>query len=193
MKRYFSLQLTIAIAFCAAAGLRTYGAAQAPVDSSVQSSPVKAPASAPAVDASVESSPVTGGPATKVPAHIAAGTPLALRLLQSCNSATLKNGDTLAAVLSAPVKLSGGGSLPSGTKVGLSVETTVPAGKMESAGEFTLQVVRVGTIAVETETQDFKGKPGHKDLPDSAPAKGTEATLAAGSTLTFHVRPKPTM
>jgi hypothetical protein len=168
-------------------------AAQRPVDSSVQASPIKPPAPAPVVDSSVEASPVVVGPKTTPPPHIAAGTAIALRLERAANSAQMKNGDTLAAVLTAAVPVSGGKSLPVGTKVGLSVVETIPAGKLQSAGEFTLQVVSVGAVAVATEPQEFEGKPGHKDLPDSAPAKGTEATLAAGAKLTFHVQPPPKM
>jgi hypothetical protein len=168
-------------------------AAQRPVDSSVQASPIKPPAPAPAVDDSVQASPVTGGPKTTPGPTIAAGTAVRLRLERAANSAQMKNGDTLAAVLTGPVKVSGGKVLPAGTRVSLSVIATIPAGKLQSAGEFTLQVVQVGRVTVATEPQEFEGKPGHKDLPDSAPDKGTEATLPAGATLTFHVQAMPKM
>jgi hypothetical protein len=168
-------------------------AAQQPVDSSVQASPIKAPAPAPAIDSSVQASPVTVGPNTVPPPHIAAGTAIRLRLERAANSAQMKNGDTLPAVLTAPVQVRGGKSLLAGTKVAVSVEETIPAGKIQSAGEFTLQVVKVGTVTVVTEPQEFEGRPGHKDLPDSAPDKGTEATLPAGATLTFHVQATPKM
>jgi hypothetical protein len=168
-------------------------AAQRPVDSSVQASPIKPPAPAPAVDSSVQASPVTSGPRTTPAPHIAAGTAIRLRLERAANSAQMKNGDKLAAVLTAPVQVRGGKTLQAGTRVGLSVVETIPAGKLQSAGEFTLQVVSVGAVTVATDTQAFEGKPGHKDLPDSAPAKGTEATLPAGATLTFHVQAAPKM
>jgi hypothetical protein len=168
-------------------------AAQRPVDTSVQASPIKPPATAPAVDSSVEASPVTIGPKTTPGPHIPAGTAIPLRLERAANSAQMKNGDTLAAVLTAAVPVSGGKSLPVGTKVDVSVVATIPAGKLQSAGEFTLQVVKVGTLTVATDPEEFEGKPGHKDLPDSAPDKGTEATLPAGAVLTFHVQAIPKM
>jgi hypothetical protein len=186
-------ELTIAAGIIALCPFGGHAAAQQPVDSSVQSSPLKPPPPAPAVDTSVEASPVTGGPSTEAGAHIATGATVALRLTEAANSASLKNGDTLAASLTAAVRLSNGRSLPAGTKVSLNVVETVPAGKMASGGDLVLQVVRVGSVSVVTETQEFEGKPGHKDLPDSAPDKGTEAELHAGATLTFHVQPGPKM
>jgi len=182
------------IAATAMAGLLAGGAAaQQPVDSSVQASPIKPPTPAPAVDSSVLASPVTVGPKTTPGPYIAAGTAIRLRLERAANSAQMKNGDTLAAVLTSPVQVRNGKTLPAGTKVAVSVEETIPAGKLQSAGEFTLQVVKVGTVTVATEPQEFEGKPGHKDLPDSAPDKGTEATLPVGATLTFHVQTMPKM
>jgi hypothetical protein len=68
---------------------------------------------------------------------------------------------------------------------------TLPAGRIYAAGEFSLQVERVGSIPVYTNTLTYRGQPGHKDLPDSAPAVGTDAGLAAGAALVFHVLPPP--
>jgi hypothetical protein len=167
--------------------------AQQSTDSSAQSSPLKPPPPAPIVDDSAQASPITGGPATHGAAHIAAHTAIAVRLTQAASSATLKNGETLSAVLTAPVKLTNGSSLTAGTKVSLTVVVTVPAGKMDSAGDFTLQVDKVGAVSVTTDIQEFHGKPGHKDLPDSTPTKGTEAELHVGSMLTFHVQAEPAM
>ena len=112
---------------------------------------------------------------------------LPVTLTQAIDSGRLKNGQHVQATLSAAV-----GRLPAGTPAVLSVIATVPAGVIAAAGEFSLQLVSVGRVAVYTETQTFRGLPGHKDLPDSAPAVGTDAGLAAGAPLTFHVQPPPT-
>jgi hypothetical protein len=177
-------------------------AAQQPTDTSVQSSPVAAPPKVPAVDSSVQASPVPGPAVKAVTTYVAPGTAIPVRLTEAIESGTLKNGTVVHATLAVPVKLSaaaqaagtgsGSPSLPAGSAVELSVIETVPADKIDSAGEMSLQLVRVGTMSVFTDTQTFNGKPGHKELPDSSPAKGTEATLAAGATLTFHVQPPPT-
>ena len=62
---------------------------------------------------------------------------------------------------------------------------------MDSAGELSLQIVRVGNVPTLSEAIEIHGHEGHKDLPDSAPAKGTEATAAAGTTLHTTVAPVP--
>ncbi len=166
--------------------------AQRPTDASVQASPVAPPPKAPVVDGSVEASPMPGGTKTATKGSIAPGTALPIRLSAEVDSGKLKNGATLQATLTAPVK-AGTTTVPAGAKVEVSVVEAVPADKISSAGEMSLQVMSVGGISVYADTQTFKGKEGHKDVADSAPTKGTDAELAAGATLTFHVLPPPTM
>jgi hypothetical protein len=122
---------------------------------------------------------------------IAPHTALRLRLTNPIDSGRLKNGQTVHATLAAPVSLSPRGTLPAGTPVNLTVVETLPAGRIYAVGEFSLQMLRAGSVPVFTDTLTFRGKPGHKDLPDSAPAVGTDAGLAAGAALTFHVQPPP--
>jgi hypothetical protein len=116
---------------------------------------------------------------------------VAVKLAAGVDSGSLKNGQTVAGTLTAAVPVVGGAALTAGTPVQLTVVETLPAGKIASAGEMSLQVLRVGSIGVFTDTQTFRGKPGHKDVADSAPQRGTDAALAAGATLTFHVPPPP--
>lgn len=82
-------------------------------------------------------------------------------------------------------------TLPAGTPVMLTVIESVPVGRLGAAGELSLQVLRVGSLAVFTDTQTFHGKPGHQDLPDSAPQLGTEASFAAGAQLSFTIQKPP--
>ena len=114
-----------------------------------------------------------------------------LKLGRSIDSGHLKNGDTVAATLAKPVALSPKGTLDAGTPAELTVVETLPAGRIYASGEFSLQLERVGSVTVYTDTLTYRGKPGHKDLPDSAPAVGTDAALAAGAELVFHVLPPP--
>ncbi len=166
--------------------------AQKPTDASVQASPTTAPPKAPVVDGSVEASPIPGESKTGMKGTIAPGTALPIRLSAEVDSGKVKNGATLQAMLTAPVK-AGSTTVPAGAKVEISVVGAVPADKLSSAGEMSLQVMSVGGMSVYADTQTFKGKEGHKDVADSAPSKGTDADLAAGATLTFHVLPPPTM
>jgi hypothetical protein len=154
-------------------------------DSSAQASPIKDAPKVPAVDASAEASPIPATPLDCRPV-IAAKTAIPLTLDEAIDSGRVKNGQTVLGALSAPV-----GKLPAGTAVALTVVATVPAGKVNAVGEFSLQVVRVGKSEVYTDTQTFRGKPGHKDVADAAPAIGTDAGLPKGAPLTFHVLPQP--
>jgi hypothetical protein len=175
---------------------------QKPTDTSVQSSPTTPPPKAAVVDGAVEASPAPE-PKRTVVGSIAPGTALPITLSEAVDSGKLKNGSTLEATLTSavPVKLSGtqcegtcsGITVPAGAKVTVSVVGAVPADKISSAGEMSLQVMKVGEFSVYCDTQTFKGKEGHKDVADSAPDKGTDAMLAAGAALTFHVLPAPTM
>jgi hypothetical protein len=159
-------------------------------DSSAQASPLKSPPSTPVNDSSSQASPVTPvrlGSGVSIAPHTA----LRLRLTHAIDSGRLKNGQTVHATLAAPISLSPHGTLRAGTPVDLTVIETLPAGRIYAAGELSLQVLRVGSVPIYTDTLTFRGKPGHKDLPDSAPAVGTDAGLAAGAELTFHVQPPP--
>jgi hypothetical protein len=158
-------------------------------DSSAQSSPIQATPRAPVTDSSAEASPIRSNNGSG--ASVAPHTEIALKLSRSIDSGHLKNGDTVAATLARPVALTPTGSLSAGTAAELTVVETLPAGRISAAGEFSLQLEKVGSIAVYTDTLTYRGKVGHKDLPDSAPAVGTDARLAAGAELVFHVLPAP--
>jgi hypothetical protein len=146
------------------------------------------PANPPATDAATESSPMGSLPhGVSLPANAEVD----VRLHKAIDSAHVRNGDMLDATLAVPVRTTSGHTLPVGTRVGVTVLAVAPAGKIASRGEITIQVVRVGPAATLTDALTFRGELGYKDLPDSAPAKGTEVTLAANTTLRFHVAPLP--
>jgi len=159
-----------------------------PTDTSVQSSPLKPAPKAPVVDDSMQSSPIPEPKSSNVflPPHTAV--PIALN--EAIDSGKLKNGQTVHAKLTAAVTAHGK-SFSAGTPVELTVVGTVPAGKLNAEGEFSLQVESVGGVHAYTDTQTFRGKPGHRDVADAAPTIGTDAGLASGATLTFHVLPPP--
>jgi hypothetical protein len=159
-------------------------------DSAAQSSPVQATPRAPVTDSAGQASPIpsNNGQSVSIPPH----TEVDLKLGRSIDSGHLKNGDMVAATLTRPVALSPKGTLDAGTPAVLTVVETLPAGRIYASGEFSLQLERVGSVPVYTDTLTYRGKPGHKDLPDSAPAVGTDAGLAAGAELIFHVLPPPT-
>ncbi len=159
-------------------------------DSAAQASPLTAVPHAPVDDASSQASPITQLRAKG--ATILPSTAIAIALGQDIDSGKLKQGQDVQAELTAPVAVQGSATLPVGTPVVLTVIETVPAGRIMAQGEFSLQVIRVGSVGVYTNTLVFDGKPGHQDLPDSAPALGTDAGLASGAPLTFQVQPSPT-
>lgn len=179
-----------ATALLAAAGLLSSiprATAQAPaVDSSAQSSPIGASAKTPATDSSAQSSPPIGPVSAHADSSIAPGTAVSLKLVNAIDSGRLKNGQTVPAALTAPLHTTTGTTLPPGTPIDIAVIATVPAGKLIAVGEFSLQAVRVGNVSLYTETQTYRGKPGHRDVPDAVPATGTDAGLPAGASLTFH-------
>ena len=164
------------------------GTTTAPIVDSAPAGPVGPAPAAPVSDAAAEASPTSGIPkAVYIPAHAE----LVVRLHQPVDSGHVRNGDMLEATLAAPVKASNGRVLPAGTRVGVTVLAVAAAGKFQSQGEMTLQVTQVGPVGVLTDAQTFFGQEGHKDLPDSAPAKGTEAALDGATTLRFHVPAVP--
>lgn len=179
-----------------AAALFVLGAARAQktqeppaTDSAAQASPVRSAPRAPATDSAAQASPVPSGNSHGV--FIPPNTAIDVKLARTIDSGRLKNGDTVQASLAKPVALSPKGTLVAGTPVELTVVETLAAGRLYAAGEFSLQAQRVGSVGVSTDTLTYRGQPGHKDLPDSAPAVGTNAGLAAGAVLTFHVLPPP--
>ena len=154
-------------------------------DSAAQSSPTGPVLNTPATDASAEASPIDPTHAAKG-RGIAPHTALHVVLTDGIDSGNLKNGQAVHG------KLQNGGSAgKSGTPVLLTVVGTVPAGKLNAVGEISQEVVRVGGIAVETNILTYRGQPGHRDLPDSAPMIGTNAGLPAGTAMTFVVQPQP--
>jgi hypothetical protein len=160
-----------------------------PTDSAAQSSPIQPAPHAPVTDSAQQASPIpsNNGPGASIAAH----TEISVKLGRSIDSGHLKNGDTVAATLTKPVTLSPKGALQAGSPAELTVVETMPAGRIYAAGEFSLQLERVGSVSVYTDTLTYRGQAGHKDLPDSAPAVGTDAGLAAGAELVFHVLPAP--
>ena len=187
-----SLLLTACLLACLpCAGLPVFAqktTAGPPTDTTVQSSPVKAPPKEPAVDDSMESSPIPEPHRSGV--WIAPHTAISIALDEAIDSGKLKNGQTVPARLAAPVSVQGK-TLPAGTRAEVTVVATVPAGKLNAEGEFSLQLESVGGMHAYTDTQTFRGKPGTRDVADAAPAIGTDAGLASGATLTFHVLPPP--
>src|ERR1700753_2430405 len=159
-------------------------------DSSAQASPVAPTPKAPVDDTSQQASPIPperhgGGPA--LPAHTA----IHVALNQGIDSGNLKNGQTIHAHVVSAVSSKEHSVIAAGTPAELTVIGTVPAGKINAVGEMSLQLMRVGSSDVYTDTLTFRGHPGHKDLPDSAPALGNNAGLASGASITFHVLPPP--
>lgn len=164
---------------------------EAPTDSSAQASPIKPAPTAPVTDSSAQASPIRNGNGNGNGLSIAPHTEIAVKLDHDIDSGKLKNGDTVSGTLAKPVTVSQGNVLPSGTPVTISVVETIPAGRIYAAGEFSLQLERVGQVSVYTDTLTYRGQPGRKDLPDSAPAVGTDARMAAGAQMVFHVLPAP--
>jgi hypothetical protein len=160
-----------------------------PTDSAAQASPLRPAPKAPVNDAAQQASPVPLNRRRSV--WINPHTAIEVKLGRSIDSGRLKNGESVPATLANPVALSPKGTLNAGTPAELTVVETLPAGRISAAGEFSLQMVRVGPVGVFTDTLVYRGKPGHKDLPDSAPQVGTDAGLPAGAELTFHVLPPP--
>ncbi|HEX5284386.1 MAG TPA: hypothetical protein VFW30_09710 [Bryocella sp.] len=186
----FRLPVTFAVVLCLGIAAVAQKTQEEPAtDSAAQASPIKPAPAAPVDDAAAQASPIRmgSGHGESVPPHSA----IEVKLSRGIDSGTLKNGETVQARLSQPVTLSPRGTLPVGTPVELTVVETLPAGRLYAAGEFSLQAERVGSVGVYTNTLTYRGKPGHKDLADSAPAVGTDAGLAAGAALTFHVLPPP--
>jgi len=135
-------------------------------------------------DASALASPV---PKPAAAESIAIGSVVRIRMVDTVSSGANVNGDTVHAVLTAPLKTSKGTVIPAGTGVAATVVSSAKAGVMQSAGVLSLQLTRIGVVAVISDVLDFTGKEGKREVPDAAPAKGTEAVIQPNTTLTFHV------
>lgn len=183
------LVLICAVALYAQQSSTPPGTTAPPVtDSAAQASPATAPPAAPATDAATQASPT--GAAPHGPTAVT-NTEITIRVQQATDSAHAKNGDMLRAILTSSTRTPGGRSFPAGTRVGLTIVTVAPAGKLQSRGEMSLQVVSIAGVPTFSEVITLHGQRGHKDLPDSAPEKGTEAVLAANTTLHFKIPPTP--
>ena len=191
------LQFVLAGMFCgglmfaASPALSQKTTSPPPTDTSAQSSPLpseKPAPKAPVVDASTQSSPISEPKAGGI--SLAPHTAIPVALGQALDSGKLKNGQTIPAKLSATVTARGK-TFPAGTHVELTVVETVPAGRMYEVGEISLQVLSVGGTTATTDTLTFRGKPGQRLTADAVPSKGTDASLASGTQLTFHVLAPP--
>ena len=187
---WLAKSLVLAAATSFATGLSAQRTRSGPAtDSSALASPLRPTPAAPAMDSSAQASPIrseaVGG------AVVAPHTAIQVRLARGIDSGHLKNGETVNATLSNAITLSPRGTLNPGTPAELTVVETLPAGRIYAAGEFSLQLLRVDSVSLSTDTLTYRGQAGHKDLPDSAPQVGTDAGLASGAELTFHVLPPP--
>jgi hypothetical protein len=162
--------------------------AQHVTDSASEASPMVAPTAGPAMDTASDASPI--GPASSTDA-IPAGATLLVQFSGSLDSGSVHNGTMVRGELKAPVHTVSGRLLPAGTPVTATVIAAVPAGVFSSAGQLTLQVVRVGNIEVLSEIVSRIGQEGPRSVPDAIPAKGTEAVVAAGAELRFDIPPAP--
>jgi hypothetical protein len=135
-------------------------------------------------DVSAVSSPV---PASRGGLWIKPGTALSLQMDQPVSSGKHGNGTLVDGILLQPVRMANGALLPKGTPVKATVLAAAPAGKIQSAGVLSLEVVRVGAVAVNTNVLEFTGQPGKADVADANPEKGTEAMVQPGAMLQFKV------
>ncbi len=103
---------------------------------------------------------------------IPSGAPIVVRLRSAVDSGHAHNGDMVDGTLAAPI-----GNLPAGTPVRLTVVQAAPAGRISSYGQLSLQVVSIADRRVLSNTVTALGKEGAKELPDAAPARGTEAVF----------------
>ena len=166
-------------------------------DSAAQASPIGPVLHTPATDSSEQASPIAQG--HRSGRGVAPHTAVRIVLNEGIDSGTLKNGQTVTGKLTSitppprtgGTKVGGASTVKTGTPVTLSVIATVPAGKLNAVGEMSLELVQIGKQSVYTDVQTFRGKPGTRDLPDSAPTMGTNAGLPAGTELTFTVQAEP--
>lgn len=159
---------------------------------------VKTPTGPPAAGSQTLDSPGVGesldrsGQASPVPAgrpgrSLPQGVIVEVKLEQPVSSGTQRNGDSVRGTLVSPLRTTRGAILPAGTPVQATVVSAAKAGTIRSGGVLSLQLTHVGSIGLVSDVRDFDGKEGHKDVADSAPGKGEEATVAPGTALRFEV------
>lgn len=140
---------------------------------------------------SAEKDATTVPPLPKVSApvsdSIATGSAIDFRVGSLLSSARQHNGDTVQGTLAAPLKTTDGKLLAPGTPVVGTIVSSTPAGTIQSGGVLSLQVTQVDGIPLVTNVRAFDGQPGHKDVADSNPAKGSEAVVNAGAIVPFKV------
>ena len=119
--------------------------------------------------------------------RIPTGSAVNFRLGEPLSSARQHNGDSVQGTLAAPLKTADGKLLAPGTPVVGTIVSSTPAGTIQSGGILSLQLTEVGGIPVVTNVRAFDGQPGHKDVADSNPGKGSEAVVNAGAVLAFQV------
>ncbi len=103
-----------------------------------------------------------------------------MQLNTTVDSAHARNGDTLAGSLAAPLA-----GMPVGTPVTMTVISASSAGSVQSYGELSIQVLSVGNHPLLSNVVSAVGQEGKRELPDAAPAKGTEASFSAERPLTL--------
>ncbi len=138
-------------------------------------------------DVSAVGSPTAGLRGGAEAVRIKASTAVNVTLTQAVSSGVQRNGAMLEGVLAGPVTASDGRVMKAGTPVQVTVLSVAKAGMVQSAGVLSLQVVRVGGVAVTTDVLEFLGQEGHRDVADANPEKGTEAMVQAGAPLKFQV------
>lgn len=103
---------------------------------------------------------------------IPSGTPIRVRLNATVDSGHAQNGQMVDGTLDAAI-----GNLPVGTPVRLTVVQSAAAGTISSYGQLSLQVVSIADRRILSNIITALGKQGAKELPDAAPARGTEAVF----------------
>ena len=174
-------------------GLGTPSVPQRPGDASVPQPPdsqLDSPKTPESPDRAALGSPVAPLPTGD---SIALGTPVTMTLLGRVDSKTQHNGDKVQGTLGASLRTRSGRTLPPGAPVEATVVSAAPVGTLGSFGILSLQLTRVSGLPVVSDVLDFNGQEGHRDVADSAPAKGTEAVVAAGTTLDFKVMDNSTV
>lgn len=111
---------------------------------------------------------------------VATGTPIEVHLDRAVDSAHAANGQRLHGKLVKAV-----GNAPAGSPVELTVVAVAAAGQMSSAGELSLQIVRINGQDELSQVITAQGKQGPRLTADAAPAKGTEASISPQETLIF--------
>ena len=111
---------------------------------------------------------------------VKAGTPIQVRLQTSIDSGHAKNGDIFRGTLVAPVA-----GAPAGAPVELTVVAAAAAGQMTSAGELSVQVIKINGTPILSNVVTATGEEGKKIISDAAPERGTEAVFTPDKPLTL--------